>query len=413
MIGIYLREAEVKLVERIGLVKSDPAPWRLIHFRFSLLQDLYRSEYQRKIVMNVIKDHLSAYSGGIFMLTDGDVVILVSHVHRQQIEKLVFQLRYLFSDDPLAYTIDGMENPEFFHVYDMSIAWAEAYQFAKGKLVQSARRDTSHPDAARIVEPGGAPASSGGPVKPLTPGRLAELEKELPRTDLSRVLRRQPIVAFKQGGELRKVFDEFYINIPHLQKLVASDVNLTANRWLFKYLTQLLDQRMLETLGRRPSMYFEIPASLNLNIDTILSDRFVEFDSMIKPATRVSVVIEIQIADVFANVDAFLKARDAIQKMGYRVCLDGLNHYSFTQVEREKLGFDLAKLQWHTDMESLLDEEDKSRFRAMINRYGPNRLILCRCDDKSAVDFGRAFGISLFQGRYLDYLLNPTAKVQN
>lgn len=410
MIGIYMREAEVRLVERVAQLKADSMAWRLVHFRFGLLQDIYRSEYQRKIVMNVIKDHLNDSDGGLFMLSDGDVAVLVAHVQRQQIEKLVFQLRYLFSDDPLAYTIDGLENPEFFQVYDLSVNWAEGYQFAKSKLVQSARRDGSHPDAAKMVD--GQPSAASGP-KTLTPTRLAELEKELPRTDLSRVLRRQPIVAFKQGGELRKVFDEFYINIPHLQKLLMSDVNLTGNRWLFKYLTQLLDQRMLETLGRRPSMYFEIPASLNLNIDTILSDRFVEFDNLIKPATRVSVVIEIQIADVFANVDGFLRARDAIQKMGYRVCLDGLTHYSFTQVEREKLGFDLAKLQWHTDMETLLDDEEKARFRAMINRYGPNRLILCRCDDKTAVDFGRAFGIPLFQGRYLDYLLNPTAKVVN
>jgi hypothetical protein len=48
-----------------------------------------------------------------------------------------------------------------------------------------------------------------------------------------------------------------------------------------------------------------------------------------------------------------------------------------------------------------------------VKRCGANRVILTRCDNRQAVEYGQAFGISLFQGRYLDELIDPTRTVQN
>ena len=42
-------------------------------------------------------------------------------------------------------------------------------------------------------------------------------------------------------------------------------------------------------------------------------------------------------------------ARREVQKLGYRVCLDGLTSLNIAQVNREKLGVDLLKLQWNSD----------------------------------------------------------------
>ncbi len=55
----------------------------------------------------------------------------------------------------------------------------------------------------------------------------------------------------------------------------------------------------------------------------------------------------------------------------------------------------------------------KARKTALIEAVqttGTNRVILCRCDNRSAVEFGQALGISLFQGRYLDTFSNPDGK---
>jgi len=195
--------------------------------------------------------------------------------------------------------------------------------------------------------------------------------------------------------------------------MLHSEVDFLSNRWLFKYLTRILDERMLYHIGRNQSRYLDVPISLNLNVETLLSEGFAEFDAALKPQAKVSIVIEIPVIDIFADMAAFVMARTEIQKLGYRVCLDGLTTASFTSINREKLGLDLIKVQWNADLPRGADMLQNTQLAEAVRLTGSNRIILCRCDNKNAVEFGHSLGISLFQGRYLDGLLNPEAKVVN
>jgi hypothetical protein len=148
-------------------------------------------------------------------------------------------------------------------------------------------------------------------------------------------------------------------------------------------------------------------------VETLLSSRFAEFDASISPSNKVSIVLEVPVVDIFADMAAFLIARSEVQKLGYRVCIDGITTASFSSINREKLGIDLVKMQWNADMQSDLKSDSSKMLIDAVLATGTNRLILCRCDNKSAVEYGQALGISLYQGRYLDSLLNPTSKVEN
>ncbi len=428
MIAVITREAENKAVEKMSKIKSESSTWRAIILNFSQLLEIYRSEYQKNIVVNVMMDHLKDSDGGIFVCNDGDIIIIVSGVMKTQLERMVFQLRYLFSDDPLAYNIEGEENPEFAGVHDLGVNWAAFHDICRRKVASQNKKDSLSGSVesgvmgdhvSRASNQQGSNQAVTKPSQPtkkqkvLTPNRLYEIERDLTGVDLSRVLRKQPICAVSAKMELRKIFDEFYINIAHLQRLVMAEVNLYSNAWLFKYLTQVLDTKMLAMIAKRPAYYLDNAVSLNLNIDTLMSEAFLEFDASIKPSVKVSVIIEIHVSDVFANMQGFIDAKNKMQKLGYKICLDGLTHLSFPQVDREKLGFDLAKMQWHTDMEANKEKKTVEKLSEIVKNYGNTRVILCRCDNKSAVEYGQSMGISLFQGRYLDFLLNPTSKVVN
>ena len=102
-----------------------------------------------------------------------------------------------------------------------------------------------------------------------------------------------------------------------------------------------------------------------------------------------------------------------MQKLGYRVCLDGVTELSFSQIDRKKLGFDLIKLQWNANILEDLTKDDARALDAAVKACGVNRIILTRCDNRSAIDYGQALGVSLFQGRYLDKLINPRATIEN
>ena len=43
--------------------------------------------------------------------------------------------------------------------------------------------------------------------------------------------------------------------------------------------------------------------------------------------------------------------------------------------------------------------------RTQIQRTGVTRVVLCRVDNREAIDFGHSVGIEMFQGRYIENLI--------
>jgi EAL domain-containing protein (putative c-di-GMP-specific phosphodiesterase class I) len=422
---IVQKSSESKLVELLGII-NDPSDWQAAHFHLSDLLEQYKSEYQFKIALNLIYDLLKVYEGGIYQMSDHSIIAVCNELDKNVLGKLVFQLRYLYMDDPLSYLDDGAENPNFCTTYDLRTQWHDfmsmcgqrmALLVRKNSAPERSERDAIHSSGVgRNFPP--TDNSSANNVRDYAKTnfnvtRLVGVERDLECADIQRVIRRQPICVVSPAMNVRKVLDEMYINISHLRRLLRVDVDFLSNRWLFKYLTQLLDIRMLDLIRRNLPRYVDSPVSLNLNVETIISKHFIEFDSAIKPSSKVSIVIEIPIMDVFADINAFHIARRDLQRLGYRVCLDGLSVESFLMIDREKLGVDLAKVQWNADIEEDLNSKENKDIIKAVSGFGSNRVILCRCDNKDAVQYGQALGISLFQGRYIDSILTPNAKIAN
>jgi hypothetical protein len=135
-----------------------------------------------------------------------------------------------------------------------------------------------------------------------------------------------------------------------------------------------------------------------------LSPEFLTFDDNIKANMRGTIVLELQKVDVFADLGAFLFARDFAHDRGYRICVDGVNLESLPFVDRERLGVDLIKMVWSPEMPSG-QMPNGATIEGYVRRTGATRAILCRCDDQSAVEFGQGIGITLFQGRHIEAML--------
>ena len=418
---IVEKEAEAHLIELLNLVKENRQGWRVICFNFSQLLEHYRSEYQIKIATNLMNDLLGNLDGAIYLAEDATIYVMVRYFSDLVLDKMVFQLRYLFMDDPLAYTAEGDENPDFVTTYDMEPQWEEFSAACKRRLVTRVRQNRATPtNAPRMAANRTQLAEQVDPyidqqpsVQQLTSRDLAFVERALHDIDITPAIRRQPICASIPNTAVRTVFDEVYIHINNLTQLLDIDIDLHSDRSLFRYLTRILDGRMLDTIQRFPSQYLINPVSLNLNIETLLSNRFAEFDAAVKPATKVSIVIEIQLSDAFSDMSALLTAKDVMHRLGYRVCLDGTTELSFPQISRQSMGFDLVKLIWNADQKDELGSHTNQRLADAVKRCGANRVILTRCDSKEAVEFGQALGITLFQGRYLDQQVNPKSQVVN
>src|SRR3546814_15918691 len=91
---------------------------------------------------------------------------------------------------------------------------------------------------------------------------------------------------------------------------------------------------MLAWLTRNDDATLRHSFSLNINIASVLSQRFLEFDARLDKTRRNTIVIELQKMDVFADMARDLFAREFLLARGYRICLDGLTSLSLTFIER-------------------------------------------------------------------------------
>jgi hypothetical protein len=398
-----LRNTESKFFEMIQGLQENPAGYYLIHFPFAGLQEQFRSEYQQRIIINIISDLFKKEEGALFVAKDADFLLLYKGSDKKLIEKVIFQLRYLLMDDALAYNKHGFENPDFASVYDLQFQWKQVFSLAEEKVKAGKRIEERQKLRSTLNR------QPDDVVYPLKPYHLAHLETDLEELDVGRILREQAVCAVIPGKDVRAVFREFYLSMRHLRQLMMPNVDLTSDPYLSKYLNRMLDVKLLDVIGRRAGTYLQRPISINLNLTTLLSQDFLSFDASIKPRQRASVVIEIDAADVYANIPDYNRVRGALQALGYRVCLDKVQPGLLLHMDREKLGANLLKLEWNET--SQLNEANAELLQYAIRQWGANRIILAHSDTSEAVEYGKKLGIMLYQGYHLDKILEMQSKV--
>jgi EAL domain-containing protein (putative c-di-GMP-specific phosphodiesterase class I) len=236
---------------------------------------------------------------------------------------------------------------------------------------------------------------------------LGRVIQSLQRADLSNMVRRQFICALIGKATPQPLFSELFISIADLRETLMPGVNIGASKWLFQHLTETLDRRVLAMLSKTNDHSITGEISVNLNVSTLLSPEFIQFDDSLNAAMRGSVVVELQKVDIFSDLNAFLFARDFAKERGYRICIDGLTHETMPFVNRDKLGADMVKLVWQADLE---DKVGQKRVRRLVKDMQAARVILCRCDNEAAITFGQGVGINMFQGRYIENLIAEEAR---
>jgi hypothetical protein len=373
---------------------------KLVHLHLSALRPFNRREHHIRAAAENFEPFVTAMDGQLFLLKNADIFFVFKKDVLPQVETVVQKTRYLFSDDPLVADEEDSER-KLVVWYDVDTDYGKILQLVQGMVstVQERQRSfNSQMDTRAALK---AKQEKG---EPLTPEVLGRVENALARADLSNLVRRQYICSLSRRRVPEPLFSELFISISDLRETLLPGVNLLANRWLFQHLTETLDRRMLSLLSKTDTLTISGDISFNLNVGTLLSQEFQAFDDNITAGRRGAMVIELQKVDIFANLGAYLFAREYVQAKGYRVCIDGLSYQAMAVIDRERLGADFVKLVWHPEM---VDggEEIHNRIRTMVRHAGEDRVVLCRVDNREAVDFGQSIGISLFQGRHVENLI--------
>jgi len=113
---------------------------------------------------------------------------------------------------------------------------------------------------------------------------------------------------------------------------------------LFQHLTETLDLRVLKLLTQADDQDLHSSFSVNLNVSTLLLGEFTKFDTSLRTGGRGTIVLELQLVDIYSDVANYMFARDFVRERGYRICVDGVTLQSLPLIDRQALGADLIKL---------------------------------------------------------------------
>ena len=389
---------EAQLLDYTKRLGRHPLGRRAIVIHLSRLRPDNRRAHHIRIAANTFEALVKQFNGRIFLLQSADIVFVCKDASIAVIDDAIMRLRYLFGDDPLAAEFEDSTPDRFATWYDIERDYQDFLTWAEEVYEREVKRQK------RLAVIAGTLARDER--QPMDPQGLAELVAAIGKADLSNVLRRQSICAIMGDERPRPVFREVYVSIADLRDLLMPRREIASDRWLFQHLTQHLDRRVLALLRRNDDQALAHSFSINLNISTLLSQEFLQFDQNLRMGARGTIVVELQKVDIFADPGAYLFARDYLKERGYRVCLDGVSSVTLSYIDRERLGLDLVKMFWTPDMADSMATPRIADFRDAVERTGRSRIILARCDSEEAVEFGQSIGIRLFQGRHIDRLLS-------
>jgi len=396
-----LPSTEILLLDYVHKLERHRHGRTACRIRLSSLLPANRRDHHVRTAASTFDNLVRRLKGQVFAVSNADIIVIFKDSALDEIQAALIKLRFLFDDDPVLMQEQEEGHPPFIEWYGVDQDYQRLLIMAQTLVDADLERRTQDP--ARLD--GQSPA----PIRPVpretfTPAMLARMQQALAGADLANMLRRQAVCAVIGQAPPQPLFYELFVSIADLQETLLPRVDLDSSPWLFRLLTETLDQRVLALLRRHDDSTLSGDVSINLNVQTLLSPDFLAFDDGVKVNERGTIVLELQKVDVFADLAAFLFARDFARERGYRICIDGVTIDSLPFIDRARLGIDLLKLIWDSALiEGKLS--DGSALGAYVSRCGPSRTILCRCDSAHAISLGQSVGISLFQGRYVEQML--------
>lgn len=396
---MHRRTQEQLLLEYLRRLENRREGRKAVRINLSSLMPGNRREHHIRAATNSFESIVSDLMGQLFQLKNLDIFFVYKAEAHARVEDTVQKVKFLFSDDPL-FDKENTSGKEFLTWFDVESQYDELLGMVQG-MGDDNRPAKSPSTRSNVREALKARQEHGDP---LNPEILSRAVKALYRTDLTSLVRRQFVCIVNKKLMPEPLFSELYISIADLRETMMPGINLTANRWLFQYLTESLDKCVLSLLAKADSFMMTGDISFNVNVSTLMSPDFIAFDEGMSAARRGSMVLELQKIDIFADYGSFLFAHEFCREKGYRICLDGLTYQDLLMINRERLGVDYVKMTWSSD---LIDggEEVKEKLKDVVKSAGSKRIIMARCDDREAVDFGRSIGIRMFQGHFVEHLI--------
>jgi hypothetical protein len=387
--------AEDRLHDNLVRLAACAADFYAVHLQMTRAAGTVAGLERLRRALRPLELLASVHPVRLFCLSEGHVILVCKvGVPVDQVDAAIGKTRSTYLAAVEDWTWDCDEDPD-----------AEWYDLAHPQDLERLLSLTAAWAAnARRIREAPAPGVDTPPVRSLNAEDLGAICQRVEQTDLTAVVRQQTALDVLLDAAPAPLFRETYVSMQDLRALVAPGIDMFASGWLFRYLTEILDRRMLAFVGGQALAREPVPISLNLNIASLGSSSFKRFLDDCETADS-KPIIEIQLVDLLANGAAFAKVRPSLLARGHRILIDGLTPLTLQVIDVSALRSDFVKIWWRQDAPTLFPARRGSELREVIERVGRERVILARAESEQAFEWGVENGIRRFQGRFVDRLL--------
>ncbi len=227
------------------------------------------------------------------------------------------------------------------------------------------------------------------PLEALRSTGLDQLEKLLGAADIARFVRRKPVCRRSASG-WDLAWEKRSLSMAEIAETLAPAHDITADAWLFRRLTRVLDRRMLALLAAPRELDGVRPFSLDLNIGSILGPGFLRFDAGLPARLRGHIVLDIALSDIVADPDAFSFARNFAHGRGYKLLLREITSALVPLLALPRLDLDFVELVWSPDLPSTVSALPASARPSWV---------LGNADDAAALSWAAGQSVGLVHGK--------------
>lgn len=383
--GEAMTDPSIKFLVRLKGLSDSTSGYSAAYIHVSSLPSARRTRDRLSDGLGVLSNLKRRYrNGDIYLMRNADIVFLVRNAPAEELASAGRRIREVFLGKN-APSPDGDEK-------DIVTLFRLPQDFdSLMDLAEQAAGLTK-----LVVEPSVA-------KQEINLAALAQIKEEVQKVDISTMLFNQPVYDISDIKP-RIRFHEIYVSVRVLEEMFCPGLSLTSQRWLFADLTQDLDGAVLRFLAEPDSAPGINGMSLNLNLSTLASDRFVTFDAELDEERRHSMVLEVNKTDVFENMRLYRELTPFLRQRGYRLLLDGLSFLNIAAIDFSGLFCDYAKLFWSGEA-AHLDDDAAHYIAQKIKMPNMPKFLLAHCDSAESLRFARSIGIDLVQGRLVDHMV--------
>lgn len=348
-----------------------------VFFKLSELKIQRDNKEHIVIASNILQDQLRKAQGEMLTFADGDILLIFHEPNNKLIHDCVYQIQYLFEDyfDPKSKTLSADNIIKIFLLKDDFNAFENICMDKLGSSANDNLEGGSHSMIAFIAN---------------------RIEDNLSALNWSKMIKEKFI--YTVNNQPSKVISEYVIDYLAIAKFSGDDFNIYYNSHLKGFIRDYLDLQLMIKMTEITNISMPLPLMLGLSMPTLKSDNFSDLSKVIKETTRRRIIISVDVPEVYADIGEFFEVRDMLLKLGYKLCLSGLDNLSFLYSDRKQLGFDMVKLNWQPNLFKQNYNELEVQLKNKIQTIGSSRVILSNCGSSKAIDLGESLGISLFQG---------------